>query len=205
MGAQASSRSGSVMPCCPAAIAMRLRNSVPIWWPSPREPQWIVTTMSSRSRPKGLGDFLVEDRGDLLHFEIMVAAPKRAHLVALALLRLRRDALRLRVPHPAVFLDALEVFGGAISALDCPFRPAPEHLAHLPVAETDGARAAYTGWNASIERIGKLRLYPHDVDALQARVHAAYTAGDVEAHAARGYDAALRRIERSDAADREAV
>jgi hypothetical protein len=42
--AQASSRSGSAMPAALAATAISRRNSVPIWWPSPREPQWMLTT-----------------------------------------------------------------------------------------------------------------------------------------------------------------
>ena len=51
MGAQASSRSGRVMPYWPAAVTMRRRYSVPIWWPSPREPQWMATFTSSTRSP----------------------------------------------------------------------------------------------------------------------------------------------------------
>ena len=43
-GAQASCLSGSSIPWRAATLAMRARWSVQIWWPKPREPEWIMTT-----------------------------------------------------------------------------------------------------------------------------------------------------------------
>ena len=51
MGAQASSRSGSAMPRREAALARLTRKSVPIWCPSPREPQWMDTTTWPSATP----------------------------------------------------------------------------------------------------------------------------------------------------------
>ena len=51
IGAQASSRSGSVMPRRAAAFARLTRKSVPIWCPSPREPQWMDTTIWPSEMP----------------------------------------------------------------------------------------------------------------------------------------------------------
>ena len=50
-GAQASSRSGRWMPWRCASMTMERRNSVPIWWPRPRDQQWTLTTTSHLTSP----------------------------------------------------------------------------------------------------------------------------------------------------------
>ena len=57
VSAQASSRSGTAIPNPFSAMAISRRNSVPIWWPSPREPQWIITTMSPCASPNAAAIF----------------------------------------------------------------------------------------------------------------------------------------------------
>jgi len=65
-----------------------------------------------------VGDRRVEDRGDLLHFEVVIAAPERAHLRVLTRLRARRHATGFGVSHLAVLFDSLEVLTSA---------PTPRH------------------------------------------------------------------------------
>ena len=53
-GAQASCLSGSSMPARAATLAIRPTWSVQIWWPNPREPEWIITTTWPGPTPKAL-------------------------------------------------------------------------------------------------------------------------------------------------------
>jgi hypothetical protein len=151
------------------------------------------------------GNLRVEDLGRLLHFEVMVSAAERAHLVALAMLRALRHAAGLGVQHLAVLLDALEVLVSAPAAPDRPLGAAAQHGIGLVLAETNRARAAEASRDAMTERVGERPLHRQDVVARKAGMQAAHAAGDVESHAARRYDAALVGVERRHAADREAV
>jgi len=147
----------------------------------------------------------VEDGGDFLHLEVVVAAPQGAHLVALPFLGTLRNHLRVGARHPALLLDALEVRSDSPTALDRPARTAGEHRVHPRGFEANGAGAAHARRDAGIQGFRQLPLHRDDVGAVQSRMQAAHSAGDVEADAARGNHAALIGIESGDAADRKAV
>ncbi len=76
---------------------------------------------------EGLRRVGIEDVGDNLHFEIMVARTERTHLPALTLLGPFGDALGFCILLHALFLDALEIVRLAPSALDRPARAARQH------------------------------------------------------------------------------
>ena len=150
-------------------------------------------------------DRLVVHAGHFLHFEIVVAAAERTHLVALALFRLRRDATGLGVLHLPVLLDSLEILGHAPAALHRPRGSAREHRVHLRVAEADLAGAADARGDGTGELVRERLLHRHHVRARQSGVQAAHAAGNVEAHSARRHYPALVRVECSHAADRKSV
>lgn len=80
----------------------------------------MTTTDVSALEPEHVGDRRVVDGGDFLHFEIVIAAAKGTHLVALSLLGLLRDVTRLGVFHLAVLFDAIEVRGFAPATIHRP-------------------------------------------------------------------------------------
>src|SRR5690606_12760547 len=90
-------------------------------------------------------DIVVEDFGDVLDLEVVVARAERAHLVALARACALRDVLRGRAGHSAAFLDALEIRRLAVAPLDGPPRAAGEHRVHLRVVEPYPPGAADAG------------------------------------------------------------
>ena len=142
---------------------------MPIWWPRPREPQWIVTTTSPCPQPEGRCDGRVVDVGYLLHLEVVVARAERAHLVPLPLLGLGGDELGTRFRHAAVLLDALEVRRLAVALLEAPSARRPRSIASssrsvrwiLPVLPTPGRDGAG-------QLIGERSLTALDVGPLQA-------------------------------------
>ena len=71
--------------------------------------------------------------------------------------------------------------------------------------ERDRARAADAGRDLAKQRVGERFLDGQDVCDLKPGQHRADAAGDVEADAARRYDATLIRIEGRNAADRKTV
>ena len=84
---------------------------------------------------EGLGDRIVGDFYHLLHFEVMVARTERAHFLALAMPRTLRHGIGLGARHLPAFLNAVEVFGAAITLRDGPARAAGEHAIHVDLVE----------------------------------------------------------------------
>ncbi len=153
----------------------------------------------------GLGRRGVENLGDGLDLEIVVAGAERAHLVALALLRPVGDEIGPGAVGCAAFLDAVEIACLAPAAPDRPAGAAGEHRLHLRVVEDDGALRADAGRDRPRQFVGQSLLSRQHVGDGEAGDESADAAGDVEADAAGGDDAALVRVEGGDAADREAV
>src|SRR6516165_10050287 len=108
------------MPEASAVTTISFRNSVPIWWPRPREPQWMVATTSSCASPEDLGDGRIENLRDCLDLEIMVAGAERAHLAPLPFLGAVGDVLGLGARHLACLLDPFEVAPVPPATLDSP-------------------------------------------------------------------------------------
>src|SRR5262249_25624607 len=76
---------------------------------------------------EGLGRGFIENPGDSLDFEVVVARAEGAHLPALALLGPFRDAFGSRTPLHALFLDARQVALLAPSLRHSPTRAAGQH------------------------------------------------------------------------------
>ena len=121
-------------------------------------------------RPKPRQSRRRQIRGHFLHFEVMVAAAQRAHLVALALFGLLRHVARLGVQHLAVLLDALEVGRRAPAALDRPLRAAASASRPSP-ARSGGWRRCCprpAGMRV-IQRVGQLAAAPRGCRRARAR------------------------------------
>ncbi len=114
----------------PQPVSLRATSrtwSVQTWWPSPREPQWIITVTMPRSSPSARAAVLVVDLVHLLHLEEVVARAQRAELVAAAVLRGLAHRARVGVGQHAGLLAVLEVARGAQAAPDRPARPVAQH------------------------------------------------------------------------------
>jgi hypothetical protein len=135
----------------------------------------------------------------------MVARAERAHLVALALVRSRRDETGIAAGHPAAFLDALEIARLAPARAHRPGRSVAQHLVEPLVGQVDRAGRADPRRHGRIQRLGQFLLVRHDPFGVDIRQHGAHAAGNVEADAAARHHAAVIRIEGGDPADREAV
>jgi hypothetical protein len=98
--------------------------------------------MALAAPAEGLGDRIVGDFYHLLHFEVMVARAERAHFLALAMPRTPRHGIVLGARHLPAFLNAVEVFGAAITLRDGPARAAGEHAIHVDLVERDAPGAA---------------------------------------------------------------
>ena len=105
------------------------------------------------------GGLLVEDLGDRLNFEIVIARAKRPHLPTLALFRPIGHACGLRASHLTMLLDALQIAGLAPAALDGPTSAAFKHRIHFEGVESDRALAAKAGGNLLVQGLGKLLLH----------------------------------------------
>jgi hypothetical protein len=147
----------------------------------------------------------VEDFGDVLHFQVMVARAKRAHLVALTGLGVLRDLLGLGPCHAAMLLDPLQIFGPAVAALHRPLGAAGQHGIHLTVVQVQPAGAAHTRRYPTKQNVGQLFLDGLDVFPLEAGVQAADAAGNIETDAAGRDNAPLLGVERGHATNRKAV
>lgn len=147
----------------------------------------------------------VEYLGHHLHFEIVIAGAERAHFAALAVFRALRHAVREGVVHRAALLDAIEIVGLAEAARERPGGAAGEHPVHLGRIERDRPFAADSRRNVAEELVGEFALNRRDVAEGQPCEHRAHAAGNVEADAARRYDAALVGIEGGHPADREPI
>ncbi len=119
--------------------------------------------------PENSGDRAVVERGHTLHLEVMVARPKRAHLIALTLLRRVRHGARIGAPHFTALFDALEVLGTTVAFADRPTRATGEHRVRLRGRETQRARTAHASRDARVKRIGQRALDPLDLRDLEAR------------------------------------
>src|SRR5690606_13974911 len=150
---------------------------------------------------EGLRDHGIVDRRDFLHFKIVVAAAKRAHLVALALLRLLRHVFWLCAEHLTVLFNPLQVLLYAPARAHRPPRAAHEHGVHLLGVETDQSGAADAGWNPVREHVRQLPLHAENIGAYKTSVQTAHAARNVKTHAACRNDAAFFGIERGDAAN----
>ena len=115
---------------------------MPIWWPRPREPQWMVTTHSPSLQTERIGDGGVEHLGDLLDLEVVVAGAQGPHLLALAPAGVVRDRSRVGVGSAATLLDALKIARPAVALLQGPPGAARQHGGHAGLVERDLAGGA---------------------------------------------------------------
>ena len=99
--------------------------------------------------------FLVEDLGDRLDLEVVIAGAERAHLAPLAFLGAIGDVAGLRARHLPAFLDAVEIARLAPAAPDRPTGAASKHGVHFEGIEADRAFAAKTGGDLLVQRVGK--------------------------------------------------
>ena len=134
-GAQASWRSGSVdARSAPAgAVHRRATWSVQTWWPSPREPQWIMTVTMPELEPERRARPARRRSVHDLDLEEVVARAERAELVARRAACARRDTASGSAPAstPAL-LGPLEVVGRARARRPPPSRRRrDEHLVEL--------------------------------------------------------------------------
>ena len=166
---------------------------MPIWWPSPREPQWMLTTTSSTAQAECVRGRRVEDLRHALHLEVVVARAERAHLVALPVLRRVGHLRGIGAGHRAVLLDARQVVRAAVALLDRPARAARQHRVHPGGVEPQRAGAAEARRDAREQRVGEPDFTASTSVGGQAGVQRAHAAGDVEAHAAGRHDAAVVR------------
>lgn len=104
-------------------------------------------------QPEGRRNGWIENLGDGLDFEIVVARPEGSHLVPLPFARMVRYAVRHGAGHPAAFLDALEIMRLTPAALNGPLRTCREHRFHLHGIERDRPRAAEAGRNLLRQRV----------------------------------------------------
>ena len=121
---------------------------------------------------EGCGDGRIEDLHDLLHFEIVIARSERAHLVALAVLRVLGHFVGLRARHAAVLFDPFEIGGGAVAAIDRPPSAAREHGVHLGRVEVQASHAADARRHAPRQVVGDALLERLDVLPRQPGVRA---------------------------------
>src|SRR5438067_183633 len=154
-----------------------------------------------RRQVEGLRRGLIENFGDSLNFQVVVARAERAHLPALALLGPIGDAFGSRVPVYAPFLDAGEVALLAPSVLHRPTCAAGEHRVHVGLFERDRAFAADACRNFAVERVGQCALYAPNVGELEPGEYRAHAAGNVEADTARRNNAIRIRIESCNSTD----
>src|SRR5690606_12269256 len=91
-------------------------------------------------RRRGIGD-----QGNLLHFEVVIARPERAHLALLALACPRRYVRRHCASHAAALLDAFQIRGIPEALFHRPCRAACQHAVHSGLVELDATRAAESG------------------------------------------------------------
>ena len=179
---------------------------MPIWWPRPREPQWMVTTHSPSHEAESLRGFAVEDFRHLLDFEVVIAGTQRAHLALLAFARPVGDgsgrrssaqpssSMKSRSPRFAVAFAQRPARRRRPASRPC--RDSSSRMS--PCEPTPAGMCANSASASGLPA----RL---DLVAAQAGQVGAHAAGDVEADAAGRDDAALVGVEGGDAADREAV
>src|SRR5262249_26193531 len=129
---------------------------------------------------EGLRGGFIEDIGDHLHFEVVVARAEGAHLPALALLGPFRDAFGSRIPLHALFFDAGEIALLAPSLRSSPTRAAGQHRVHVGRLEGSGALTADACRNFAVERVGQCALHGPNVGELESGEYGAHAAGNVE-------------------------
>ena len=98
-------------------------------------------------------DPMVEDFGNMLDLQVVVARAEGAHLFALAFLGPIRNLLGPGSCHATVFLDAREILFCAVALFDCPFGAAAKHGVHFFRVQTQLARAADSGGNPAKQRV----------------------------------------------------
>ena len=106
-------------------------------------------------KSKRRGDLGIEDFGDDLDFEIVIARTERAHFPPLPFLGTFRDPFGPSPAHLAAFLNARQIAALAPAALDGPTGAAGQHRFHLDGIERDRAVAADAGRNLTEQRFCK--------------------------------------------------
>ena len=81
-------------------------------------------THSPFFQSESAGSFFIENLGDLLNFQIVIARSERAHFSPLAFTGVIGHRRRVATCGAAVFLDPLQVFAPPKPAFDCPVRAA---------------------------------------------------------------------------------
>ena len=161
---------------------MRRAWSVQIWWPRPREPEWIITqALGQTERPCGrrVGDLV-----DRLHLQEVVSRAQAAHLVQAPRQRPVAHRYGIGAGEDPTVLAAGEVLGVAEAPLDRLHRPAGKHPAQLRLAADLTPRPAPSPWapaapaRPSAPRCGR-------APRVERRPQQSYAIRDVEPHPAR--------------------
>ena len=147
----------------------------------------------------------IENRVDLLHFEVMIAGAERAHFVALAVLGLIGHRPRIGAGHAAVFLDARQILRPPVAAIHRPARAAGQHGVQLGGVQVQSAALAEPGRDGLEQRLDQRCLDRLQLGAAEPGMQHAHATGDIEADATGRHHAAVGRIEGGHAADRKAI
>ena len=155
-------------------------------------------------RPQARGGGRVVNVRDALHLDEVVAGADRAELAGAALLGALRDRCRVGPGQAAARLGALEVVRRPDPSLDERPRPLAQHAVEVGAPEAQLPVLAHAGRHRARELVDERLPAPVQLRLGERQREQADAAVDVVADAAGGDDA-VRRLERGDAADREAV
>ena len=95
-----------------------------IWWPRPREPQWIITHTACSDSPHRCGGGRVVDGVHGLHLEEVVARAEAAELVEPAFERAVADGRGVGALQDAAVFAALQIPDHAVTLVDGKLRAA---------------------------------------------------------------------------------
>ena len=131
---------------------------------------------SSGRKLEGSRDLGIENFGNGLNLEIVVARTERSHLPALSLSGTVGDVCGLGTRHSAVFLNPFEVAIFAPAAFHGPSSASCQHRFHVDLVQRDGTSAPDTGRDLAKQRVGERLLHWKNVGNLETSQHRAHAA-----------------------------
>src|SRR5579863_753530 len=129
------------------------------------------------------GDLCIKDLAYFLHLQIMVSGTERSHLIALALLGLFGDLVRLCPLHAAFLFSPFEVSQHTVAAFHSPPGPSHEHLIHFRRSQAELTPASHAGGDPMKERVSQTLLQRPDLRNGQTRAQGPNAAGDIKSDA----------------------